>query len=170
MPARQRDNRAMKVFDLQCAHEHSFEGWFASEADFQDQLARSLIECPLCDDRAISKKLSAPRLHLNAGRAVEAAEVVHKGSAPPVSMQELASMPADGGMQAEWLKMMRHLVATTEDVGSHFAEEARRIHYGESEVRNIRGQASTEETLELMEEGIAVMPLSLPKALKDPQH
>lgn len=77
------------------------------------------------------------------------------------------SAPASA-LQAEWLKMVRHVMANTEDVGDRFAEEARRIHYGETDERAIRGQASREETEALVEEGIAVLPLPIPKALKGP--
>ena len=91
----------MKVLDLQCSHQHSFEGWFASEDDFQGQLARSLVECPMCGDHAISKKLSAPRLNLGAAQPQERQEVVH--AAP------------DATLQAQWLKAVRHVLANTED-------------------------------------------------------
>jgi hypothetical protein len=71
-------------------------------------------------------------------------------------------------MQAAWMKMVRHVLANTEDVGPRFAEEARRIHYGETAERGIRGQASADETQALIEEGIGVLPLPIPKALKEP--
>jgi hypothetical protein len=143
----------MKVLNLQCSNNHSFEGWFASEDDFQGQLGRGLVECPLCGDTGVSKMLTAPRLNL--------------GAAQPAPRQEVMSAP-DAALQAEWLKMVRHVMANTEDVGERFAEEARRIHYGETGERNIRGQASREETEALVEEGIAVLPLPIPKALKEP--
>jgi hypothetical protein len=143
----------MKVLNLQCCHSHSFEGWFASEDDFQDQLGRGLIECPLCGDTAISKMLSAPRLNL--------------GAAQPQPREEVISTP-DVSMQAAWLKMVRHVMAHTEDVGERFPEEARRMHYGESEERGIRGRASPQETEALLEEGIGVLPLPIPKSLKEP--
>jgi len=146
----------MKVFDLQCSHRHSFEGWFASEDDFQGQLARGQVECPLCGDTGISKMLSAPRLNLGAPQPP---------SAPAQSQQVMAT--PDASMQAAWLKMVRHVLANTEDVGKRFAEEARKIHYGESEERGIRGQASAQETEALMEEGIGVLPLPIPNALKE---
>jgi hypothetical protein len=142
----------MKVLNLQCSHGHSFEGWFASEDDFQGQLGRGLVECPLCGDTAVTKMLSAPRLNL--------------GAAEPAPRQQVMSTP-DASLQAEWMKMVRHVMANTEDVGERFAEEARRIHYGETEDRSIRGQASREETEALVEEGIAVLPLPIPKALKE---
>ena len=141
----------MKVLNLQCSNSHSFEGWFASEDDFQGQLGRGLVECPLCGDTGVSKMLTAPRL----------------GAAQPAPRQEVMSAP-NAALQAEWLKMVRHVMANTEDVGERFAEEARRIHYGETGERGIRGQASREETEALVEEGIAVLPLPIPKALKEP--
>ena len=78
-------------------------------------------------------------------------------------------MPAGASQaeQAAFLKALRHVVANTEDVGSRFADEARRMHYGEQEARSIRGQTSVREAVELMEEGIDVMPLPLPAAIKE---
>lgn len=144
----------MKVLDLQCPQQHSFEGWFGSEEDFQDQLGRGLVECPLCGDASVTKMLSAPRLNLGSTKdAVPAQAVV---AAP------------DKTMQAAWMKMVRHVMANTEDVGARFAEEARKMHYGETDERGIRGQASPDETQALLEEGIGVLPLPMPKALKEP--
>ena len=174
----------MKVLDLKCAQQHVFEGWFASEDDFQSQLGRGLVQCPMCGDAAISKQLSAPRLNLgatppaspvaNAPAAADAAahgaspagrELVPAGAAPALSAQDLQDMQA---VQADWLKMARHVMANTEDVGSHFAEVARQMHYGETDERSIRGQTSREEAVALLEEGISVMPLPIPDALKGP--
>jgi hypothetical protein len=143
----------MKVLDLQCSRHHSFEGWFASEDDFQGQLARGLVECPMCEDRDIRKMLSAPRLNLGAAR--------------PPAPRDVMTAP-DASLQAAWMKAVRQVLANTEDVGERFPEEARRIHYGESEERGIRGQATPKETEALLEEGISVMPLPIPKALKEP--
>jgi hypothetical protein len=146
----------MKVLNLQCSLHHGFEGWFASEDDFQGQLARGQVECPLCGDTGINKMLSAPRLNLGA-------QEPQKSPAPG---RQVMNLP-DASMQAAWLKMVRHVMANTEDVGERFPEEARKIHYGESEERGIRGQASPQETEALMEEGIGVLPLPIPKALKE---
>ena len=148
----------MKVLNLQCSHGHGFEGWFASEDDFQGQLARGLVECPLCGEREVAKLPSAPRLNLGASASAEPAAA---------GKQEVVATP-DAAVQAAWLKMVRHVMANTEDVGERFAEEARKIHYGETEERGIRGQASREETQALLEEGISVLPLPVPKALKGP--
>ena len=151
----------MKVLDLQCAQHHVFEGWFGSEDDYQSQLTRGLLNCPMCGDANVSKKLSAPRLNLNATESAD--------NATPTlpSLQDAANLePAQ--LQAALLKMVRHLVANTEDVGNSFPEEARKMHYGEAEARNIRGHATPEETEGLIDEGIAVMPLPLPDVLKEP--
>ena len=162
----------MKVLDLQCSHHHVFEGWFASEDDFQSQLARGLVACPLCADTAVSKKLSAPRLNLGAGRhevpasQEQQATSEHTSEAASAAPAAIVDAPA-AELQAALLKMVRHVVANTEDVGKQFAEEARKMHYGDAEHRNIRGQASAEETKELLDEGIAVMPLPLPDAVKE---
>ncbi len=148
----------MKVLDLACCQNHVFEGWFASEEDFQSQRERLLIECPVCGTASVSKKLSAPRLNL-AGPATESA------AAP---QQTVVVTGAEQTLQAAWMTMARRVLANTDDVGERFAEEARRIHYGEAKERGIRGQASRAETESLLEEGIAVMQLPLPEALKGP--
>jgi hypothetical protein len=145
----------MKVLNLQCSHRHGFEGWFGSEEDFQSQLGRGLVECPLCGDTGITKLLSAPRLNLGAAKEPAAA-----------AKEEVMSGSTEQALQKAWLKMVREVMANTEDVGEKFAEEARKIHYGETEERHIRGQASREETEALIEEGISVLPLPIPKAIK----
>lgn len=146
----------MKVLNLQCAHQHDFEGWFGSEEDFQSQLARGLVECPMCGDTSIVKMLSAPRLNLGASSPVK----------PEEPARHEVMSPSDRSVQVAWLKMVREVMSNTEDVGEKFAEEARRMHYGEAEERNIRGQATREETAALLEEGVPVLPLPVPKALK----
>jgi len=147
----------MKVLSLQCNHAHAFEGWFASEDEFQAQLARGLVECPMCGDTGIAKLPSAPRLNFGASEP----------AAPAAPKQEVLSAP-DAQLQAAWLQLVKQVMSNTEDVGERFAEEARKIHYGESEERGIRGQASREETQELLEEGISVLPLPIPRGLKGP--
>ncbi len=152
----------MKVLDLHCAHGHLFEGWFASEDDFQGQLARDLVQCPMCGDTAVTKRLSAPRLNLGAPPPEPAVT-----ASKPAGKQEVIA-PPEAALQAAWMKAVAQVMAQTEDVGERFAEEARRIHYGEADERGIRGQATREETQALLEEGIAVLPLPVPPALKGP--
>ena len=153
----------MKVLDLQCAQGHSFEGWFGSEDDFQSQQARALVQCPLCGDASISKKLSAPRLNLSRASAPETSQ-----RAEPSDKALAVAGPQDADMAKRWMEIGRHLMANTTDVGQSFAEEARKIHYGEAPERGIRGQTSAREARELIEEGIGVLPFALPEALKGP--
>ena len=152
----------MKVLNLRCTHGHLFEGWFGSEDDFLSQNGRGLIACPMCADPVISRMPSAPRLNLSNARQPPAATL----EPPATSMLK----PAQGDLQAMWLKAVQHVIANTEDVGPRFAEEARRIHYGESEQRGIRGQATSEERAALADEGIEAMPLPIPAALLGPSH
>ena len=145
----------MKVLDLQCTHGHGFEGWFASAEAFETQLADGLVECPICADTAITKLLSAPRLNLSGATAPNT-------TAPAVERAPVVDSP-----EARWMRAVREVMTKTEDVGERFAEEARRMHYGETEERGIRGQATPEQTLSLADEGIPVFTLPLPPALKD---
>ena len=148
----------MKVLDLQCGQRHNFEGWFASEDDFQSQCQKMLVQCPLCGDHSVTKKLSAPRLNLTTQRV--------RGQADPEV--EVVAPSQSTSMDAAWLAAARKIMANTTDVGSQFAEEARKIHYGEAQERAIRGRTTIEEARDLMEEGIAVVPLMLPESIKDP--
>ncbi|MFW5331301.1 DUF1178 family protein [Hydrogenophaga sp. ZJX-1] len=154
----------MKVLNLQCAHQHEFEGWFGSEDDFTSQLARALVSCPLCGDTQIRKMLSAPRLNLRAGREDKAPTAAQTGTSDSVEL----GLPASGSaLHAQLLKAMRQVLAHTEDVGERFADQARAMHHGEMDQRNIRGRTSPEVALELIEEGIEVMPLPSLPALKE---
>jgi hypothetical protein len=145
----------MKVIDLRCQSGHRFEGWFASDDDFLDQNGRGLIECPLCADHVVVRLPSAPRLNLSGAR--EPASEVAATPTPEASTE----------LQARWMQVVRHVIANTEDVGTQFADEARRIHYGEKPQRGIRGLASAGEREALIDEGIEVHPLPLPAAFKD---
>ncbi len=141
----------MKVLSLQCEHGHAFEGWFGSEDDYLAQSERGLVECPLCASRCFSRLPTAPRLNLSPGRALTERPTPERQS-----------------VEALWLHALRHVMAQTEDVGARFADEARRIHYGETPERGIRGQASGDEAQALRDEGIDVHALPVPKALKEP--
>ena len=139
----------MKVLDLQCPHDHRFEGWFASADDFESQQSRKLVECPICGANEVSRLPSAPRLNLSGATGAKA----------PAGASE---------MQARVMRALREVLEKTENVGDRFAEEARRIHYNEAPARNIRGVTTPEDAKALVEEGIEVMPLPVPAALKEP--
>jgi len=145
----------MIVYDLICGHRHRFEGWFASAEDFARQREQTLIHCPLCDDASIER---CPSANVQIGRAAEPSPEP-KEPAPAPQGKETTLAAGD----AHALKLIRHLIAQTENVGRAFPEEARKIHYDEAPKRGIRGQATHEEAEELREEGIDFM--SLPNAL-----
>lgn len=148
----------MKVVDLRCGNGHGFEGWFGSEHEFVQQSEAGLLECPLCADRSVSRLPSAPRLNLSGARPSDAQTGTDKAPA----------VPAGNELQAAWMRAVRQLMASTEDVGERFAEEARRIHYGETPQRGIRGRTSEDERAALAEEGIEVVAIPIPDALKGP--
>ena len=151
----------MKVLDLECDALHRFEGWFGSLADYASQLERQLIACPMCGSTCVEKRLSAPRLSL--GRHAPETEASSALTVAPKPLQPVTD-------QTAWLAAAAKIVASTDDVGPRFAEEARRIHYGEAQERGIRGVATLAETQSLVEEGIDVMPFAMPQALKNPLH
>lgn len=143
----------MKVLDLRCDAGHAFEGWFGSEDDYSAQCRRGLVECPLCASRLVSRMPSAPRLNLSAARDT-------------VVPEPSPTTPEQHSVQALWLRAVRHVMEQTEDVGEGFPDEARRIHYGETPVRGIRGRASGDEAQALRDEGIEVQSIALPEAFK----
>ena len=157
----------LKVFDLECSNRHLFEGWFSSHEDYDSQQARGLISCPLCQSDKIEKRLSAPRLnvgHYDAGQYEQppAATTASAESAADTSRSVVAANPETAQlmqMQAAIMQQMREFVRKTENVGDRFAQEARRIHEGDSDERPIRGTATREEREALAEEGIAVVAL-----------
>lgn len=175
----------MKVYDLCCPAQHHFEGWFGSAADFDTQLARSLIACPICNSSQIEKRPSAPRLNLSGAKAPQESgpgrDRVSQGnsSANPSGQptataggQQISPAPDGAGpspqqIQAAMLELARQVLARTEDVGEQFADEARRIHYNEAPERAIRGVATPDERAELLDEGIEIFPLAIPAALKE---
>jgi hypothetical protein len=134
----------MIVYDLVCAQQHRFEGWFASTEDYARQHDQTMIRCPVCDDAAIERRPSA---NVQVGRA-----------ALPAAESESETEAVTSG-EAEAPKLMRRLVANAENVGRAFPEEARKIHYDEAPKRGIRGQASPEEAESLRDEGIDFMSL-----------
>lgn len=149
----------MKVLNLLCGGGHAFEGWFSNEQDFQDQHTRGLLSCPVCGSPEVHKGLSAPRLNLSGTHDAPATQEDGRPATDPSANLSSALVRA-------WLEVSRHIVATTEDVGESFVHEARKMHYGEAESRSIRGRAATTDVLELMEEGIEVLPLVLPESSK----
>ena len=132
----------MIVFDLTCTHGHRFEGWFASADDFERQSKAVLVRCPVCDDASVVRLPSA-KVHV--GRATIDA---------PRAVEQPDAETAIAGFPDELVRKLREIVRNTENVGTRFPEEARKIHYDEAPPRSIRGKATHEEAQELSEEGI----------------
>lgn len=157
----------MKVLDLRCQQDHAFEGWFAREQDFQDQLQRGLLQCPLCGSSAVRKTLSAPRINLGARDAQEPAAT---DAATVADATDARHPPAPdiAHLQATLRQLARKALAQAEDVGPRFVDEARRMHRGEAPERSIKGQASAAEAERLLDEGIPV--LALPPSASETLH
>ncbi|HTI16114.1 MAG TPA: DUF1178 family protein [Trinickia sp.] len=154
----------MKVLDLQCRHGHRFEGWFASVDDFESQLSRKLVGCPICAATEVSRVPSAPRLNLSGATSSAEREAQRRRAGEgTVEGGAEAAAPRLRELEAQAMRALRELIDKTENVGDRFAEEARRIHYDEAPARNIRGVATPEDARSLVEEGIDVM--ALPGAL-----
>jgi hypothetical protein len=138
------------VFDLGCENSHRFEGWFASNEDFERQLGRKLVTCPLCGNVNVSRLPHAS--HIRTGGKERAARA-----------ESAAAQQQYSNVGSEVLtKLVEHIIDNTEDVGAAFPEEARKIHYHESAERRIRGTASREEVDALRDEGIEVIALPIP--------
>jgi hypothetical protein len=149
----------MIVFDLACAAAgHRFEGWFASSAAFADQQGRGLIICPQCGSSEVAKAAMAPNLGRKGNQIVaQAPQQVAGGklsAEAQAALVKLATMQADALKQSRW-------------VGKDFADESRKIHYGETPDTVIHGEATLAQAKDLLEEGIAVMPLPFPVAPPD---
>jgi len=134
------------VFELICTDRHRFEGWFASSGDFESQKSRGLLSCPVCSDSSIEKLLTAK---------------IGKPDAEPAG-EKADPAPAQAAVPGNLSELIDYVLLNTENVGENFPAEARRIHHKEVAQRNIRGLATGEETRELLEEGITVMPLPVP--------
>ena len=149
----------MIVFNLTCGNEHSFEGWFASAADFERQQKATQLSCPMCGSSEVNKGLHAP--------------YINSGSAAQLPQSKEAARDAAGqyvNIGDEMTRLIEQLIANTVDVGNEFPEEARKIHYREAPERKIRGNASREEVAELREEGIEVVAVPVPRHLLDKPH
>ena len=158
----------MLVVDLHCEHGHVFEGWFASADDLASQQARGLVSCPVCTSTEVVRRPSASRLNVGALKAEEvpgaSAQSVPVQDAPAVA----ATVPSAETLQAMYLQAVRHVLQHTEDVGEGFVKEVRNIHRGDAPQRAVRGLADQDEVAELREEGIDVVSMPIPDALKGP--
>jgi hypothetical protein len=164
----------MIVFDLKCDNAHVFEAWFGSSAGYEEQKERGLVECPTCGSTNVSKAIMAPNVGAKSNQksvsssdiaplteAGPAVPVAAPAPTPTVSKPMPEMIPAELQEAAEKFidGMRKHVQDNCDYVGNEFAEEARKIHYGESEERGIYGEATADETAELLEEGVEILPL-----------
>jgi hypothetical protein len=151
----------MIVFDLLCSVGHRFEGWFGSANDFASQRDRGLLSCPSCGSADVRRIPSAARVNLGAQppRPPQPADP-HQ----PVKTPDMEGKDPFAIAQMLYSRMLDELFTKTEDVGRKFPEEARKIFYDEAPARPIRGQATEEEHDSLIEEGIPVARLPLPRS------
>lgn len=149
----------MIVFDLSCPDGHRFEGWFGSSADYADQHARGLLACPVCGSADVSKAPMAP--------AVPAKGNTRQEVLPPEAPRQLANTPMPPKVQkalAALAKAQAEALKNSTWVGDKFADETRKMHYGERDEALIHGQATLAEAKALIEEGVPVAPLPFPVA------
>jgi hypothetical protein len=147
----------MIVFDLCCGAGHRFEGWFGSSDDFAAQQARGLVACPACGSAEVTKAPMAPAVPKKGNQRAEAKHPVAGGALPPEAAEMLGKIAQ---LQAEALK-------SSTWVGEQFAEQSRKMHYGERDAQAIHGQATPDEARALVEEGITIAPLLFPVAPPD---
>ena len=131
-------------FTLACDQAHSFEAWFSSSDDFDSQKQRGLIECPHCGSAHVDKALMAPSV--STSKDTPAVQT----SAMPKEAQEIMT---------KMRELRDAVLGQAENVGKKFPEEARKIHYGESEERGIYGESNRDDVEALLDEGIAIAPL-----------
>ena len=144
----------MIIFDLECDEKHNFEGWFKNTEEFNRQLNDGLLTCPVCNSKHIHKIPSATNFIHSKPKKLVVEPAPEKQALS--DSQSMAKAHADFAV----LKKLTEFVEKNfDDVGEKFTDEAKRIHYGEAESRNIRGTASPEEVIELKEEGITALPL-----------
>jgi hypothetical protein len=160
----------MIVFDLKCNRGHVFEAWFNDAATYEKLRKARHISCSMCDSTKVEKALMAPRVATRKGRGTrktedraaetraKAAEKSVKTPAQPTAIAERYATDPQAVKAAELMKQLTELRQQVEKncdyVGENFPEEARKIHYGETEKRNIYGEASPEEASEMADEGI----------------
>jgi hypothetical protein len=134
------------VYNLQCKNSHAFEGWFRDSSAFDDQANRGKLLCPICGSQKVSKAPMAPAVSGTKSRAAA-------GSGELRQMRQFMT------------GLRKYVQENAEYVGPRFPEEARKIHYGETEDRHIYGEASLKDAKELVEEGIDVA--ALPPDISD---
>jgi hypothetical protein len=152
----------MIKYTLVCDKKHAFESWFANSEAYDKQAKRKLVTCPVCDSAKVEKALMAPRLSAKGNKRKtgkpEAMPAITPAAVPDTTAVAIAS-PEEKEFRTKLKELRDHLVKNSDNVGQKFPEEARKMHYGETEHRSIYGEATPEEAKELIEEGVELLPL-----------
>jgi len=161
-------------YSLNCDQGHAFESWFQNSAAYDRQRKRSLVPCPVCGSAKVDKAIMAPRLANAVEREVAApkappqpqppalAAAPQSAPAPTAPTAPLAMMsPTERELRRKLKELRDHITKNANYVGNRFPEEARKIHYGETEQRSIYGEASPDEAKRLHEEGIEFHPIPI---------
>jgi hypothetical protein len=154
----------MILYTLVCDNKHSFESWFPNSAAYDKQVARGLVSCPACNSTKVEKAIMAPSLGRSGKRAAKpATEATADSTAadgPTEAKASVAMMsPQEMEFRAKLKELRTHLTKNADYVGGRFPEEARKMHYGETEHRSIYGEASPDDAKALHDEGIEFHPL-----------
>ena len=148
----------MIKYALACDKGHTFESWFADSAAYDKQAKRGLVTCPQCGSAKVEKAIMAPRLSGTRKRTAAPQAATAPAQAPDKTNVAVMS-PMEQELRTKLKELREHIVKNADNVGENFPEEARRIHYGETEHRSIYGVASIDDAKELAEEGIDVHPI-----------
>ena len=154
-------------YALACDNGHSFDSWFANSSAFDKQAKRGLVTCPVCNSAKVEKAIMAPRLHrtdVEPPRPIvapppPAAPVTPAAPAASPKSPVAIMSPQERELRTKLKELRDHVTKNANYVGPRFPEEARKIHYGETEHRSIYGEASPEEAKALLDEGIEFHPL-----------
>lgn len=152
-------------YALVCERKHNFEIWFNNSADYDKQRKRGLVSCPTCDSTKVEKAIMAPAIGRGGRKRSEPIETpapttTEAPSTPPSENVAMMS-PQEKEIRTKLKELRDHLIRNADNVGKKFSEEARKMHYGETEHRSIYGEASPQEAKELHDEGIEFHPLPI---------
>jgi hypothetical protein len=147
-------------YALTCDNAHGFESWFADSVAYDKQVKRKLVACPICGSTAVEKAIMAPRLATSKQRKLAAEAPAAAADKSPSAPMAIIS-PQEQELRGKLKELREHLTKNADNVGQKFSEEARKMHYGETEHRSIYGEASPEDARQLAEEGIEFHPLPI---------
>lgn len=150
-------------YSLVCERKHDFDIWFKNSADYDKQSKRGLVTCPACGSAKVEKALMTPRLGSGTkkGKRIALPDIAppQPEASPPVPAPVAMISPKEQEVRTKLKELRDHLTKNADNVGTKFSEEARKMHYGETEHRSIYGEATAEDAKDLHDEGIDFYPL-----------